>query len=145
MAGSLPYRRCQTAALSSTAVGGPSRIVTRFERASKGGLGAEQREEVGTHQTDAELFRVGLAGERGGGRPDGAETVEAGAALVEIQQLRTRQRRAGIALRGLVGPDEDETGWVAERQRLDEQRVGDAEDGRVGADAERERQQARPA
>ena len=59
------------------------------------------------------------------------------AAFAEILQLRAGQRRARITGARQVRPDEREAIRVAIRQRREQQRVDDAEDGGVGADAER--------
>ena len=111
-------------------------VVIGLERAAERGLGAEQREVVGGDEADAQLLGIVLAGQRRGGRPDGAEAVEPRGAVVEVLQLGTRERRPRIALGGLIGPHEHQPIRIPEGQRLDQQRVGDAEDGGVGGDAE---------
>ncbi len=117
------------------------RVVVGLEGAAQRRFGAEHGEVVGGHEPDAQLFGIVLAGQGRGRRPDRAEAVELRRAVVEVLQLRPGERRPRVALRRLVGPHEHQPLGIAEGQRLDEQRVGDAEDGGVGGHAQRQRGQ----
>ena len=139
MVGSPPYRRCHTACAEEDRRGRFLHRVFGREDPAERGVGAEHGKEIRRDQPDAQLFRFRVAVERRGVRPDRAEAGEQRPALAQIVQLRARERRARVAGVGQVAPDEDQPRRVAERQRRDQHRVDAAEDGGVGADAERQR------
>jgi hypothetical protein len=76
----------------------------------------------------------------------GSETAEDGVAIaiVAIVQVGGRRKRSESARVPLVGgKDGNEPRWLVNRQRVQQDRVDERENRRVGTDAERERQDGR--
>jgi hypothetical protein len=101
---------------------------------------AEQAEKVAGHVAELEQLGIALAEEGPVAGPDPGDALEAGGAATELGELEGRAGRAqGVLLAQLV-PEEDEPVGVAVRQRVEEHRLDDGEDGAGAADAERQRE-----
>ncbi len=114
-------------------------VFVGHERPPHGRLDAEHREEVPRHHERLDLLGVAQAGDRVGVADRHREVAEHLLALA--QDLVARPGEAGLvdALLGGRGVDLDEPLGLLVRQRLQEDRLDEAEDGGVGADAEGER------
>ena len=103
---------------------------------------AEKREEVGGHASAAEALRFAIARDVAFPRPQGADAAEHGAGLLPLQVRLHGDRQA----RELIAPLRNDHFHAVDfvrlgiGQRPQQHRVDDAEDGRVRADAERERE-----
>jgi hypothetical protein len=120
---------------------GPLLAVLGAEAAAELGLGAQQVEQVRRHGVTHELLRLALADQVHRLAADGGHAVEGAPLLQEVGELGGRDGSV-LEPRLLVAvPDHHDALGVAVRQRLQEHRFDDAEDGRVGADAHRQRDQ----
>ena len=103
------------------------------------GLDAEDVEVVRRDARAAQLDRVAHARERGAAAGLGRHEVEHGVVLLPVEKVQ-RGDAVALAARRLLEHAHDAVG-VRVGERLQQQSVDEAEDGGVGADAERERQQ----
>ena len=132
--GSPPNRRVKRSHPSRIDCGAPGRPSSSRNVRPNALSAPRSGKEIGRDERRAELLRIAVAGERDrAARPDAADLRERRRPLADVAEVGTRERSARIA-----EPDECQPVGVAIRQRLDQHRVDDAEDGGVGADAERE-------
>jgi hypothetical protein len=99
---------------------------------------AEHVEERGRHAGSLDRLGLAGAGERVADVRQRGGALEARRLAAEVEHP-ARPHRVGRTL-GRPVPQEHEPAGVGERQRPQERRIDDAEDGRVGADAQRERE-----
>ena len=144
--GSAPNRRCQRPWPRITHRVGAPRLVALCEGASKHWPHAEHRERVRRHLRAVEPQGVSLTGQRRARDPQGrdmGERLDPRAQRQELNRIQRGGRLRGRTVRchGTVGvlDDVDELVRIPVGQRCQQNRVDDAEDGRVGADAERKR------
>ena len=106
-------------------------------------LHSHHPEEVGAHQqADTQLRqRVGLGGERRSRASEGGQSLEALAAIADVDVFAIRRRQLVAEVVG--GPDGEHVARTRHGERPEQQCVGEAEDGGVGADAEGQRDDGR--
>ena len=106
------------------------------KKPSGGGLGAKQREKIGSHSRDFHLFGLARARHGSVGHPDAGNFFERARILAHLQQLVIGSGRA--AFFGEAGPNNGEAVGVRVGQRFQQDAMHHAEDGGVGANADRE-------
>jgi len=117
----------------------PAELVFAGEkRAAEGCLDAEDLEIVGRDTPTSKLYWLGAAGKRHRPARLGGHEVEDGVVLLPVEEI---QRRDAVALspRGLLEHPDDPIG-VRIGERFQQDAIDETEDGRVGADPNRQRQ-----
>jgi hypothetical protein len=100
---------------------------------------AERRKEVRRHHHRACMKRLPAAGDAAGLRHEGGDVLEAAGLPPPVVEVRRGDEVARLPVQPIVLPDLHQLRRVAERQRPQQHAVDGAEHGRVGADAERQR------
>ena len=116
-------------------------VVAGREAAAKRRLRAHHVEEVGRHHGAAQLFRILPAEERAQRAVVGRERLDAGALRAPVLEPRVRRDVAIEALLGVLHPHHHDAIRVPVGKLAQQERLDDAEDGGVGSDAERQRQE----
>jgi len=118
-------------------------VVGGHQPPAQRGRGAQQRGEVAGDADDVELARIAAAGQRHGGGLHHGEPLQRAALAPPVVEIAVGDRQlvgqAGrLRQRRVRGPRHHQPAGVAERRRLEQRRVDDAEDRGVAADAERQ-------
>ena len=100
----------------------------------------ERLEEVGRDRRARHADAIAAAGQRDRALEVGRDLLERAGLLPPVLEVRGRDAVARLRVHPIVLPDRHHPGGIAERQRPQQDRVDDREDGGVGADAEGERQ-----
>ncbi len=100
---------------------------------------AEHAREVAQRRRDADALRLAVARQRAVADPEPGDRLERVFARGQVQHLRYRERRVIEVERRDVLPHDVQPVQPFHRQRPEQHRVDQAEDRRVGADAERQR------
>src|SRR5262249_14621888 len=107
------------------------------KRPPKHRLNAHDREEFSGDAGSAQVFRlVGPNGGRGVAAAKGAESLKSLALSPPIVEVRIRCQPFALTLSGVVNPDHDDLPCSRIRKRPEQYAVDNAEDRRIGADAE---------
>ena len=126
-------------------VGAAGLIFLRPESATHHGLDAEQRKQSGGDALGLKFLRievsVGAAGEAEPRILHGRHLFHGMALLLPRQEIGRRDGHSIAILRGVFLPNHKQTLRVAERQRLEQHRVHNAENGGDGAHPERQGEQ----
>jgi hypothetical protein len=109
-----------------------------LESASDEGPTPERREERRSDRQRAQLFRLALGGEVDASHREQRGVLEGGRLGFPVDVIGNRDRCLGQADERIPVPDEHEPVGIAVRQRAEQDPVQEAEDGGVGADAERQ-------
>ena len=109
-----------------------------LESASDEGPAPERREERRSDRQRAQLFRLALGGEIDASHREQRGVLEGGRLGFPVDVVGNRDRCLGQAHEGIRVPDEHEPVGIAVRQRTEQDPVQEAENGSVGADAERQ-------
>ena len=113
-------------------------VVSRVDLSTERRDDAEHAEQARAHGSARDPLGIRAAGQRQAAILDGDERVEGGRLALPVEEVAVRRRRPAAARGAPHRPGIHEAIGIAERQRLDERRVHDAEHRRVGADAERQ-------
>ena len=119
----------------------PGPLFGSVEGAARGGLDAHRPEQTGARHGGVDDCRFALAQQGAvvhGGQRVGGHLLEAAGLVSPILKVRHRYLQLRQSRMGL--PDLHQPAGVAKRERPEEDRVDDAEKGRVGADSQRHRQ-----
>ena len=130
----------QYAWLRMRTAGAPGGIVAGHEVATDGRRDAERSEEVGRHHADVHAVGFAVAEQDERHLVELDEAVECGELLAVVVELGDRHADVVEAGAGRTLLHEDEPLAVGEGQRLEQHAANDAEDGRVRADAEGQRE-----
>ena len=114
------------------------RILILAKAASKRRRNLEQLEEIPRHGSARDPLGVPAFGERRTAVIEGGDSLEHGVLTAPIEEVSGCHGKTSVLGNDLV--HEDETVGIREGQRPEEHTVDDAEDGRCGADAERQRE-----
>ena len=123
---------------------GPARdIVLGHEQAAGCRATAEHRQQVGRDSQRADAFRLAAAGDRGVGADGNGHIREGGLTVANVEVLGRREPVLGDAETGRSVPQHHQAFGFRIGQGPQEHAGGHAEEGGVGADAERQRHDGR--
>jgi hypothetical protein len=113
-------------------------VLLRCEESPPGGADTEHREDLGARPRGGQAFGLAATGEVDGAEAESHHRLERAAFLAISQELGLGEARLRLVLPAV--PDLDDALRLRVGQRLQEDAVDQAEHGRVGADAQRQRQ-----